>query len=62
MRSDAKYRPNNKAAGDTWAPGFFAHRAKEAVRKAKHLEKRVERLLTVDRVEKPRSSWQIKLS
>ncbi len=62
VRADAKYRPNNKAAGDTWAPGFFANRTKETIHKAKNLEKRVERLLTVDRIEKPRSDWQVKIN
>ena len=61
VRSDAKYRPNNKATGDTWAPGFFANRAKGTIQKAKNIEKRVDRLLTVDRMEKPKSSWLMKL-
>jgi ATP-binding cassette, subfamily F, member 3 len=62
VRSDAKYCPNNKAAGDTWAPGFFANRAKETIQKAKNIEKRVERLLTEERIDKPGSSWQMKLT
>ena len=61
VRSDARYRPNGKAAGDTWAPGFFANRTKGTIQKAKNLEKRVERLLTVDRIDKPKASWQAKL-
>jgi ATP-binding cassette subfamily F protein 3 len=61
VRSDAKYRPNGKGAGDTWAPGFFANRTKGTIHKAKNLEKRVERLLTVERIEKPQASWQAKL-
>ncbi len=61
VRSDAKYRPNGKAAGDTWAPGFFANRTKGTIRKAKNIEKRVERLMTTERVDKPRPSWQMRL-
>jgi ATP-binding cassette subfamily F protein 3 len=59
LRADAKYRPNGKGAGDTWAPGFFANRTKEVIHKAKHLERRVEHLLTDERIEKPRQSWQV---
>lgn len=61
MRADAKFRPGGKGAGDTWAPGFFANRTKETIQKAKHIEKRIERMLTTDKVEKPKTSWQVKL-
>ncbi|HSV85335.1 MAG TPA: ABC-F family ATP-binding cassette domain-containing protein [Levilinea sp.] len=61
MRSNAKYRPGAKGAGDTWAPGFFANRTKETVAKAKNIEKRVKRLLNEDHIEKPRDSWQIRI-
>ena len=48
-------------SGDKFAKGFFANRTKETVARAKHIEKRLEQLLTVDRIDKPRQSWQMKL-
>ena len=62
VRSVARNKPHNKTENDTWAPGFFANRTKETVKKAKHIEARVDRLLTDDRVERPRSDWQMKLN
>ncbi len=64
VRSRARYRKGGKAdptKTDGFAVGFFSDRTKETVRKAKHIEARIERLLNEDRVEKPRPSWQIKL-
>jgi ATP-binding cassette subfamily F protein 3 len=62
VRSIARNKPHNKTENDTWAPGFFANRTKETVKKAKHIEARVERLLNEERVERPRSDWQMKLN
>ena len=53
MRANARYNPNGKQAGDKFAEGYFANRTKETVKKAKNIEKRVERLLTEERIEKP---------
>lgn len=61
IRSDARYRPGGKGSGDKFAKGFFANRTKETVRKAKNIEKRVERMLNEDRVEKPQQSWQMRV-
>jgi ATP-binding cassette, subfamily F, member 3 len=61
VRSDAKYKPGGKGAGDSWAPGFFANRTKETVQKAKNIEKRVERMLNEDRIEKPGGQWQLRI-
>jgi ATP-binding cassette subfamily F protein 3 len=61
VRSIARNKPHNKTENDTWAPGFFANRTKETVKKAKHIEARVDRLLNEERVERPRSDWQMKL-
>ena len=46
---------------DGFALGFFADRGKETIQKAKGIEKRVERLLTVEHVEKPGRTWQMKM-
>jgi ATP-binding cassette subfamily F protein 3 len=64
MRERARFRKGGKAdPGNTdgFAVGFFADRTKETIKKAKHIEARVERLLTEERVERPRPAWQIKL-
>jgi len=62
MRGEAQFKRGGKAdTGDKFAKGFFANRGKETVRKAKNIERRIERLLTEERVEKPRQSWQMKL-
>ena len=61
VRRNARNKPHNKSENDTWAPGFFANRTKETIRKAKHIEARVEHLLTDERIERPHADWQIKL-
>jgi ATP-binding cassette subfamily F protein 3 len=48
--------------GDKFAKGFFGNRAtKNVAGRAKHIEARIEHILTEEKVEKPRSSWQMKL-
>ncbi len=47
--------------GDKFAKGFFANRGLETMRRAKSLEQRIDRLLTDERVEKPKQSWQMKV-
>ncbi len=65
MRGIAQFRKGGKAdSGDKFAGGkhgFFAGRGAITVRKAKHIEARIDKLLTDDRAEKPRSTWQMKL-
>jgi ATP-binding cassette subfamily F protein 3 len=62
VRSDATFKRGGKAdSGDKFAKGFFANRSKERVKRAKQIEKRLERLLTEDKIDKPRQSWQMKL-
>jgi ATP-binding cassette subfamily F protein 3 len=62
MRGIAQFRKGGKAdSGDKFAKGFFANRGMETVRKAKNIEQRIDKLLTEDKVDKPRSSWQMKL-
>lgn len=63
VRGLAKFKKGGKAdGGDKFAKGFFANRAKETIRRAKQLERRLEKLMTEDRVEKPKGSWQLKLA
>jgi ATP-binding cassette subfamily F protein 3 len=49
-------------SGDKFATGFFGNRAtKRTAGRAKHIEARIEKLLTEDRIERPKQSWQMKL-
>jgi ATP-binding cassette subfamily F protein 3 len=62
LRGIAKFRKGGKAdTGDKFAKGFFANRGLGTVGRAKHIERRIERLLNEDRVEKPHQSWQMKI-
>ena len=62
MRSQSVFRKGSKAdTGDKFARGFFKNRAKEHIKRAKGIEKRVERLLNEDHIEKTSSSWEMKL-
>jgi len=64
VRSRARFRKGGKADPantDGFSVGFFANRSKETVQKAKNLEKRIQRLLTEERIEKPARSWEMKI-
>jgi len=63
VRSLTKMRKGGKAdGGDKFAKGFFGNRAtKNVAGRAKHIEARIEHILTEEKVEKPRASWQMKL-
>jgi len=62
LRGLAKFKRGGKAdTGDKFARGFFANRGLGTMGRAKHIEKRLERILTEERIEKPRQSWQMKL-
>lgn len=64
VRSRAKAHKGGKADPkntDGFSVGFFADRSRETVAKAKSIEKRVEHLLTDEKVEKPKRSWNIKI-
>ena len=59
MRKGGKADP---AKTDGFSVGFFGNRAtKNVAGRAKHIEARIEKILTEERVDKPRSSWQMKL-
>lgn len=64
MRSKAKYHKGGKTDPqntDGFSIGFFANRSKEVIQKAKNIEKRVEKLLTEDRIDKPTRTWQMRV-
>ncbi len=62
LRGLTKEKKGGKAGGDKFARGFFGGRVTRGVAgRAKHLEARIERLLTEERIERPRPSWQLKL-
>jgi ATP-binding cassette subfamily F protein 3 len=63
IRGLTKMKKGGKAdGGDKFAKGFFGNRAtKNVAGRAKHIEARIEHILTEEKVEKPRSSWTMKL-
>ena len=63
IRGLTKMKKGGKAdGGDKFAKGFFGNRAtKNVAGRAKHMEARIEKLLTEDHIEKPKASWQMKL-
>jgi ATP-binding cassette, subfamily F, member 3 len=63
IRGLTKMKKGGKGdSGDKFAKGFFGNRAtKNVAGRAKHIEARIEKILTEERIEKPKSSWQMKL-
>ncbi len=62
VRGDASFRRGGKGdSGDKFAKGFFSDQTSGTVARAKHIEKRLEHLMTNERIEKPKDSWQMKL-
>ncbi len=63
IRGLTKMKKGGKAdGGDKFAKGFFGNRAtKNVAGRAKHIEARIEQILTEEKIEKPRMSWQMKL-
>ncbi len=63
IRGLTKMKKGGKAdGGDKFATGFFGNRAtKNVAGRAKHIEARIEHILTEEKIEKPRSSWTMKL-
>ncbi len=49
-------------SGDKFAKGFFNDQTTRMVKRAKNVEHRLERLLSDDRVEKPKRTWRMKLA
>ena len=63
IRGLTKMKKGGKAdSGDKFAKAFFGNRAtKNVAGRAKNIEARIEKLLTEDRIEKPKQNWQMKL-
>jgi ATPase subunit of ABC transporter with duplicated ATPase domains len=63
VRGLTKMKKGGKAdSGDKFAKGFFGNRAtKNVAGRAKHIEARIEKILTEERIEKPKQNWQMKL-
>jgi len=65
VRGKAAFRKGGKsdtsAGADGFSAGFFANRSLETMRRAKYLEKRLEKLMGEDAIDKPRIGWQMKL-
>lgn len=62
LRGQAKFRVGGKADDrDKFAKAFFANRSAGTIGRAKHLEQRLERLLTEEKIDKPGRQWQLKL-
>jgi ATP-binding cassette subfamily F protein 3 len=62
LRGIARFRKGGKAdTKDGFARGFFANRGAGTVKRAKQIERRIERLVNEDRVEKPGWEWGLKL-
>jgi ATP-binding cassette subfamily F protein 3 len=62
VRGLANFRRGGKAdSGDKFAKGFFANRSLATVKRAKQIERRVDRLLNEDQVEKPKPAWEMKI-
>ena len=63
LRGLAKMKRGGKGdSGDKFAKGFFGNRSAGTVGRAKHIERRMQELLTTDRLEKPQAGWQMKLA
>ncbi|MCL4562545.1 MAG: ATP-binding cassette domain-containing protein [Chloroflexi bacterium] len=62
LRGLAKFKRGGKAdTRDGFARGFFANRSLGTVGRAKQIERRLEKLMTEERIEKPQAGWQMKL-
>lgn len=62
IRGIAKFRKGGKAdTNDKFAKAYFANRSKATVGRATHLEKRIEKILTEDKLEKPKAGYAMKL-
>lgn len=63
IRGLTKMKKGGKAdGGDKFAKGFFGNRAtKNVAGRAKHIEARIDKILTEEKIEKPRQNWQMKL-
>ncbi len=64
MRGLTKFHKGGKADGavtDGFSVGHFMNRGKETIQKAKNIEKRVDKLLNEDHIDKPGRTWQMRM-
>ncbi len=62
LRGLAKMRHGGKGdSGDKFAKGFFNDQSAHMVGRAKNVERRLERLLGDERVDKPKPAWEMKI-
>ncbi len=62
LRGIARFHKGGKAdTNDGFAKGFFANRGTKTIARAKNIERRLEKLLVEEKIEKPRPAWQMKI-
>jgi ATP-binding cassette subfamily F protein 3 len=62
LRGQAKMKRGGKGdSGDKYAKGFFSDQSARTVGRAKQIERRLERLQTEERIDKPSRLWQLKV-
>jgi ATP-binding cassette subfamily F protein 3 len=62
VRGEARFKKGGKGdTGDKFAKGFFANRTRRTVKRAKSLEKRLDRLMNEEKIDKPKAAWQMKV-
>ncbi len=62
LRGIAQFRKGGKAdTGDKFAKGFFANRGLGTIGRAKKIERRIGKLLSDDKIEKPKLVWEMKI-
>lgn len=62
IRGVAKFRKGGKAdTNDKFAKAYFANRSRRTVGRAKNLEKRIEHILTEEKLDKPKAGYALKL-
>ena len=62
LRGIAQFRKGGKAdTNDKFAKGFFANRGLGTVGRAKQIERRIGKLVTDDKIDKPKLVWEMKI-
>jgi ATP-binding cassette, subfamily F, member 3 len=63
LRDVGRFKKGGKAdTGDKFAKGFFANRSKATIGRAKQIEAKIDQILTEEKIEKPGSSWKMKMT
>jgi ATP-binding cassette, subfamily F, member 3 len=62
LRGISHFRKGGKAdSGDKFAKGFFANRSKATIGRAKQIEEKIEQILDEEKIDKPGTSWSMKM-